>query len=323
METRSRRPAAAPWALLLAFTIVPGVSAEWIPTNAGAGADAEVRESLPLQNRGSSTEIASRIVDEGGVGDRNSLIYTRFDLSTVSVPPSFETAFRLSYRNPNLTEARIQDSMTPDPTFRTGISVYGLDPLAAGADWDESTIAYDNAPGITPDGDVGTRDLNGDLVFLGTVLFPEIGTQNWLPVGGTLALRSAALDQFVADALDVGATEVTLVSHVMHDGTTKLVAWLNFNYLFNSKEQTVLGSDPSYDADTTDPFNPLGSPWSNADNSAGDFSPALLIEASQPSAVEVPALSTTGMLIVAGLLIAAGFTLLRRRSGWTGPTPPG
>jgi hypothetical protein len=318
METKFGRRDAAPWAVLLAFAVVPSLSAQWIPTNVGNGADAEVREAFPLLNLGASNELASRILNvalpPGDVNDRNSLMYTRFDLSTAVIPPSFETAFRLTYRNNNLREERIQDSITPDPTLRTGISVYGLDPMATGADWDESTITYANAPGMTPDGDIGTRDLNGDLVFLGTVLFPEIGTQNWLPVGGQLVLRSPALDQFVADAIDSGATEVTLVSHVMHDANVKFVSWLNFNYLFNPKEQTILDADASYDADITDPSNPLGSPWSEGDNSTGEFSPSLLIEPLQPSGVEIPTVSTVGAATLIGLLLVAGLTLVRRRS---------
>ena len=151
----------------------------------------------------------------------------------------------------------------------------------------EPRVASDHtqSPGITFDGDVGTKDFNSDLTFLGTVLFPAIGTQNWLPVGQALIFQSANLDQFVADAVTGGATQVTLVSTVIHGADTPFSTWLNFNYLFNPKEQTTLNSDPNYDADINDPGNPLGSPFSGADNSTGLFSPALLI---QSTAVPVP-----------------------------------
>ena len=56
--------------------------------------------------------------------------------------------------------------MTPNPALRTGLAVYGLDPNARGADWNEATISYLTAPGITPDADVGTKDFAADLLFL-------------------------------------------------------------------------------------------------------------------------------------------------------------
>lgn len=132
-----------------------------------------------------------------------------------------------------------------------------------------------NAPGVTFDGDVGTKDFNSDLTLLGTVLFPEIGTQNWLPVGGTLEFQSAGLNQFVSNAIDNGASELTLVCNILHTGDALFSDWINFNYLFNPKEQVTLNNDPNYDSDTTDPDNPLGSPWSGANNSTGLFSPSI------------------------------------------------
>lgn len=263
------------------------VRADWIPTNFGVGADAEVRESSPTTNRGASTEIASRVKNDVPLGspedgnDRNSAIYTKFDLSGVDIPTPLTTAFRMTYRNNNLSGPRIQDTVTPNPAVRTGLAIYGLT-NAGLSNWDESTITYLNAPGITFDGDVGTKDFNGDLTFLGTVNFPEIGSQNWLPVGDQLVFTSANLDQFVSDAVAGGATTVTLVSTVIHGGDTPFVTWRNFNYLFNPKEQVTLNNDVNWDADVSDPNNPLGSPYSGADNSTGLFSPSLLI-APEPS----------------------------------------
>jgi hypothetical protein len=45
--------------------------------------------------------------------------------------------------------------------------------------------------------------------------------------------------------------------------------------LFVPKEQLTLNTDVGYDADTTNPSNPLGSPWSGASNveNAAGFSP--------------------------------------------------
>jgi hypothetical protein len=292
---------AAAWglgALLAGGMITPSAYAEWIPTNFGIGADAEVRESNPTQNRGDSTEIAVRVRNEfiagdaNDGGDRNSAIYTKFDLSGIVVPNPLMTAFRMSYRNNNLAGSRIQDTVTPNPDVRTGLAVYGLDPML---DWQEDTITYLNAPGITLDGDVGTKDFNSDLTFLGTVQFPEIGNQNHLPVGEQIVFSSALLDQFVADALDNGATSVTLVSTVIHGGDTPFSNWINFNYLFNPKEQITLNDDSLYDADITDPTNPLGSPFSGASNSDGAFSPSLLI-IPEPGTVMLSLLAMTGLI---------------------------
>lgn len=305
-------------ALAVATTLASAADAQWIPTNVGAGADAEVRESAPTQNRGNSTEIASRVKndfvppDPNDGGDRNSLFYVRIDLAGVTLPPNFTTAFRLTYRNDNLQGRRIRDEATPDLATRAGMALYGLDPASPGVAWDELTITYLTAPGIAPDGDVGTRDQTADLVPLAEVLFPEIGTQNWLPVGGTLLFQSPELDQFVADALAGGATTVTFAVHTIHDATAPSPDWINFNYLFNPKEQTTLNQDPSYDADVTDPNNPLGSPWSGADNSTGDFSPALRIDEVLIPIQAIPAADVVGLGMLA--LLVAWFALARLRA---------
>lgn len=280
MKTRTLLAGLLELLLVSASIAAPTVPIQ-IPTNFGNGADCEVRESNPLQNRGTSTEIASRVRndfvagDASDSGDRQSLIYTRFDLSGSTLPASYATAFRLTFRNNNLNASRIRDAVTPNPAFRSGLVVYGLDPSLS---WDENTINYQTAPGLTPDGDIGTRDVNADLTFLGTVLFPELGTQNWLPLGGSLVFSSPLLDTFVQDAVAGGATTITLVSGVIHGGDCPLSDWLLFNYLFNPRDQTTLNQDPLYDADITDPENPLGSPYSGASNSKGQFSPTLIIQ---------------------------------------------
>lgn len=89
--------------------------------------------------------------------------------------------------------------------------------------------------------------------------------------------------------------------------------WINLNYLFNPKEQTTLNMDPNYDADTTDPSNPLGSPWSGADNSAGDFSPSLLIEEVEIQILEIPVTGPSGLAILGTLIALAAVILLRSR----------
>lgn len=289
---------------LLAVAIIAPTAhsaAVWVPTNVGVGADAEVRESNPTQNRGDSTEIASRVRNDVPLGDpddgsdRNSSIYVKIDLNN-RVLPEDGTAFRMTFRNNNLNASRIQDTITPDPDVRTGLAIYGL---TSGDTWAEDEITYLNAPGIDFDGDVGTKDFTDDLRFLGTVEFPEIGNQNWLPVGQSLVFRSEDLDDFVGNAIAGGSGEVTLVATTIHGGDTPFDSWINFNYLFNPKEQTTLNDDPNYDFDTTDDNNMTGSPYFT-DNSNGAFSPALLL-VPEPGSVSL------------SLMAMAGLALARRR----------
>ena len=290
------RPSIPPFVLVCAlayFTLVSSVCADWITTNMGApgvGADAEVRDHQPSSNFGPGTELATRVVNNYPAGnasdgnDRWSLFYTRFDITGQTIPADFVAAFRLTFRNTNLTSNRLQDTSTPDLSYRVGLHVFGLHPTAPV--WSESTITYNNAPGLTPDGDIGDRDLNVEpfnattnpihpLTYVGTMTFPPIGVQNHLPVGGSVVLRSAALNTFINSVRAAGANEVTLITVLAHPGDGGVPDIRNFNYVFNPKEQTTLNADTTYDADTTDPNNPLGGPHSSASNASGAYSPAI------------------------------------------------
>ena len=269
-----------------------------LPTNLGNGADAEVRESIPDQNRGASTEIATRIVDRVPSGDqadgndRNSIIYLQFDLTQVDVFTTAGSTLRMTLRNNNISETRIHDTDGVAPDFgKNGLVYYGI----PGAAIDEAAITYNTAPGLTPDGDVGTVDFNGAAVPLGERDLPDIGSQNWLAVGMSLDFQSAALDAFLENermtnpsgvaVIAVARRNLGLVSTSAAPKTgDEPSAWANFNYLFNPKEQTMLNSDSNYDADVNDPNNPLGSPWSGGDNTTGEFSPQLVF-VPVPSAV--------------------------------------
>jgi hypothetical protein len=280
------------------FTTASALRADWIPTNVGNGADVEVRDHQPTTNFGPSTEIAVRVRNDFPPGandgnDRYSLIYTRFDLTGQTIPPEFSAAFRLTIRNTNFAGNRIHDSFTPNLSHRVGLAVYGLinPPLPA---WSESTLTYSNAPGIASDGNNGTKDLITSappppapwLRILGTVTLPPLGVQNRLAVGSAVIFRSDWLNDFISDALAAGATDVTLVTVLRHSAEEPMNDWRNFNYLFNPKEQLTLATDTGYDADTTNPNNPLGSPHSAASNASGAFSPAIRLDP-----VPVPSLS--------------------------------
>jgi hypothetical protein len=276
-------PSIRAYALAL-FIFGPAVRADWIPTNVGNGADAEVRDHQPTTNFGASTELATRIVNNFPAGasdgnDRCSAMYTRFDLAGQTIPANFTAAFRLTLRNSNFTPNRLHDSATPNLSHRTGLAIYGLNPTNAGANWSEATITYANAPGITTDGNNGTKDLTSSLIPLGTLTFPPAGVQNRLAIGSSVIFRSAALNNFISNAVfNAGVTRVTLVSILLHCGDEPTTDWRNFNYAFNPKEQTTLNTDVGYDADTTNPSNPLGSPHSAASNATGTYSPAIRLD---------------------------------------------
>lgn len=303
--------------LAVAALAAPTFAAEYrIPTNAGTGADAEVRESNPTQNRGSSTELASRVIDRFTPAtfdnaDRRSVMYLQFDLTTLgSQPYSGGAQVDLTYRNNNLNISRVSDQDTLDPDLgAVKLNYYGI----AGASFDETTINYINAPGITLDGDVGTNDLSpADL--LGFAELPAIGTQNHLPIGGKLSFNSAALDAFIAGEIASNPSGVAVIAVTLeHDGGVQdtgdpnqekfgdyPINWSNFNYLFNPKEQVTLNDDGSYDADSTDMLPGAGGPFSRFDNTFGGFSPALIVQVPEPA---------TGLL---GAMALAALGLRRR-----------
>jgi hypothetical protein len=105
--------------------------------------------------------------------------------------------------------------------------------------------------------------------------------------GADAEVRDHLLSDFIALSLNAGKPTVTIVAAIVYDGQIPVNSWKNFNYLFNPKEQVTLNADTGYDADTADPGNPLGSPWSGANNEANangfsPFSPQLIIDPDFP-----------------------------------------
>lgn len=243
-------------------------------TNDAGGADAELRESSPTTARGTGSEIASRIAS----GSRNSVIYLKFGVGDISASElASKIKVRTTYRNTNLSVSRIEDLATAGPN--TGYDYFVLDPTLANADWDEATIspqtAFIDGLGYNLDFDLDTKATGSvgsptaGLTYLGTKLYDSNALHagaNRLRVGGNFDLDAApgsALHNAIVAAQGTAHQTVTVVMNVVHEVSNPNGNWLNFNYLFNPKEQTTLNGDPI-------------SPHSGADNSTGDYSPALL-----------------------------------------------
>ncbi len=311
-----------------ALAMVNPVYALTIPTNYGLGADVEVKEEDPfgIVNglRGANTEIASRVRNLAPLGDpndgtdRNSVIYLQFDLTQLN-PASDTTGatLRMTYRNNNLNNGRVVDTDTFAPDLlKNGMVYYGI----PNSSINEATLTYignpglgtTGAPGITPDGNVGTVDFNASSQLLGDVDFPDVLPANHLPVGGALDFSSPALDAFLA--AEVAAGNSTAVFAVVRRNLGNAIAtavlpgdpnnWVNFNYLFNPKEQVLLNTD-AFDPDGSGPLPPNPNQFGR-DNSTGQFSPQIIL----PHVPNVPEPGSVALFCVA---LAAGLSKLRRR----------
>jgi len=329
-----------------------------IPTNFGNGADAEVRESNPTRKDGFGTELATRIRDGvpgfleppttpgGPTSDRSSIGYVRIDtrlLTLQDVQDSTGISFQMTYRNTNINQGRVEatthfnadgvvvPSSSPDIassiTRRAGLNFWALNIGHPGNNWIEDPnhpdgIHYNNAPGLAPDANIGTIDIDpNQFTFLGQQDFPNVTPANWLPVGHPFVFSSPELTQFLLDMKAAGQRDITIAFSVSHDGNPVGVnesgnavfdGLTNFNYLFNPKEMVTLNNDPNFNPNTIiygpdpkwpSPGNPIGS---QADNSFGAFSPALVFNGID---VVIPEPSS---MVLFGIGIA-GVSLVRRR----------
>jgi hypothetical protein len=221
---------------------------------------------------------------------------------------------------------------------RAKYNVYGLSNFAhPNYNWAENQITWYNAPGITPDSansplqDPGKYNFNGDMQLLGQFQLPDapppappaMGSGSpYLAVGQAVEFTdpNGLLHDLIQDAKNSGQTFVTLaVAHALNGfqnatGETLQTTpndFLNFNYLFNPKEQDAdtalaglqLQTDPNYDPDGPNgPLPAAPGPFSAANNDNGRFSPSLVLRVPEP---------TSGLLFAAGMLAAA--TTFRRR----------
>lgn len=160
------------------------------------------------------------------------------------------------------------------------------------------------------------------------------GTDRY-PVGLPLEYTDSNgnLKQLIFDAQDAGRDKVTLIMHLAvntlaegNGGLFSTADFLNFNYLFIPKEMTTLTNDNNWDPDGSGPLGGIGSPYSCnggdgtmgtttncngdgtpvgddvlrhlGDNSAGAFSPQLIVRVPEPASVALLAL---GSLVAVGI----------------------
>jgi hypothetical protein len=148
------------------------------------GADAEVREAAITTRFGASTEIGMRLATATNPaapsGSHNGHIYMKFGVSSITPAElAGPIIVRTSWRNNNLPNNRIEDAIDlVNATFEdrpnVAFNYYVLDPNNAGADWNESLIAYRNsAPTMVIDPDTGDP-VPGGVNPNGTVAAPGL-----------------------------------------------------------------------------------------------------------------------------------------------------
>jgi len=261
--------------LVAAAMLVTDAEAWRVTTNDG-GADCELREEAPAVNRGTSTEIASRIYvyptnPTDPTKSRNSMIYLKFNVTNITAADLLgDINVQTTYRNTNLSLSRLQRT---DTLEFTGFDYYVLDPTLEGADWGETTITPSNAPGYYLDGNfltkgVGTPDTPTDgMTYLGRQLFDSTNLQSGRKVVGDafnfLCEPGSVLHAMIETAQQMTDHKtITVAMAIAHDQTCGYSQWLSFNYLFNPKEMATLNVDAL-------------SPYSGMSNATGYFSPAL------------------------------------------------
>ncbi|MBN1126812.1 MAG: PEP-CTERM sorting domain-containing protein [Sedimentisphaerales bacterium] len=278
--------------------LVTDAEAFRVTTADTGGADVELREESPTSNRGTNTEIASRVSAKslGASYDHQALIYLKFGVAGITTADLLgDITVRTTYRNTNLAPSRYQD-MTDPIGPNTGWDYYLLDPTTAGANWDELAITPSTAPGCYVDGDYTTKpiydflgDLNPGLNYLGRQLYDDDDLRGGhLSVGGAFDFTLGAgslLHQMIEAAQGTDHQTLTIVMVIAHeadnDNTTQ---WINFNYLFNPKEMDPLNADAT-------------SPWGGMSNANDDFSPMLTNEP------HIPEPATMALLALGGLLL--------------------
>jgi hypothetical protein len=153
--------------------------------------------------------------------------YIRFDLSSISAP-IFNAVFDISIVNNsvNASEAAIANVWD--------IEIYGLLDGAAGNNWGEMDITWNNAPG----NDLTSHEFTNDFQYLGTLSIEN------LAIGGVMSFSDLALDNFLNSDTDNMVTLGLRRSNLIRTGGA---------FDFASKENTSFAA-PSLSIVVPEPF---------------------------------------------------------------------
>jgi hypothetical protein len=246
-----------------AWLLAPSLaSAVIIKTNAGAGADARITENVATvpgptgaASGGSGTAGTIDVRSNGNAGgnaDKNEIGLLRFDL----------TPAQLGGNRADIASAALKLVYARNGPHSSSFDIYGVLPTITGEDnWDESTISFNNAPGMTFDGDTSTRGINAaDTTLLGSVSFTSLSKPATVAAidsdSGVITFSNAALVSFLqqADSDDM----VSFIITVTNEGNTQ--------FRLGTKEATSLEST-----------SPVGV--------AGDFAARLVVEVPEPASL--------------------------------------
>jgi hypothetical protein len=103
------------------------------------------------------------------------------------------------------------------------------------------------------------------------------------------------LHQAIQAAWGTSHLTVTVLATTHHGALSTVAGWINFNYLFNPKEQDPINDDLNYDMNVSAGDGPEGSPWGGMANDAGQFSPQLVF-VPEPGSAGLLALAMGGLL---------------------------
>ncbi len=141
---------------LTPFAYAPtGTESHTITTAYGQGADAQVGENggTSATSSGDGTGSTLSAVWGGTSGTTNEAIVLRFDLSEIEPGSVTDAALELT----------AAEAITGTHEFK----LFGLEHDGTGWDWDESTIEFDNAPGLAFDGNSRTLGVDPRYTYDG------------------------------------------------------------------------------------------------------------------------------------------------------------
>lgn len=214
------------WIVIVLLGFVPSAQAQVdIDTRVGNGADSEIANDDPVFGQtfadtaqGTQRSMNTRFDDQGFAVIRHRASFMRFDLSGVSGDVS----------GAGLTVHNVGQSRT--------IEVYGMtDSVTPGIeDWDESTITYNTAPGITNQGSATLTGVVDPLQYtlLGTWQIPGPQSNGFDPSFVTTTFPAPAMDPdpetVYTDPANIGVDFGTNLSNLVAADTNDLLTLLFF-----------------------------------------------------------------------------------------------